>query len=161
MSDLTFVLSDTLAHDALEAFATQRNRIQERLPRAEILHIGGTSLPGLLTTGDVDIVVRVDARDFGTAKELLSGLYSDLHPEAWTADGAFFEALDEQMHVEFALTVTGSLVDLHHAEAWRRIRSDPALVESYNAVKRAHEGGSIDEYLAAKRLFFQENFALA
>jgi hypothetical protein len=34
------------------------------------------------------------------------------------------------------------------------------LIEQYNAMKRAHEGGSMDDYNAAKRAFFYEYFQL-
>jgi hypothetical protein len=60
--------------------------------------------------------------------------------------------------VEVALTVIGTLTDLHHGRAWRLIASDAALRERYNALKRAHEGGSIDDYNVAKRAFFYESF---
>lgn len=159
MSDLTFVLSDTLADEASSAFALHRDRVLEHLPDAEVFHVGGTSLPGLLTTGDVDIVVRVEAETFDRARDVMSELYPDLHPDSWTSEAAFFRVLDEELHVEFALTASGSLVDFHHAEAWRLMASDPALIAEYNAIKRAHEGGSIDAYLSAKRSFFRENFA--
>ena len=59
-----------------------------------------------------------------------------------------------------ALTVVGTLTDLHHGRAWQLIAADPDLVEQYNAMKRAHEGGSADDYNAAKRSFFYENFRL-
>jgi len=42
----------------------------------------------------------------------------------------------------------------------RRIAADPGLIERYNALKRAYEGGSYDEYQAAKRDFFYANFRL-
>ncbi|CAN5790759.1 hypothetical protein BH20ACT14_BH20ACT14_06530 [soil metagenome] len=42
----------------------------------------------------------------------------------------------------------------------RRIAADPGLIEHYNALKRAYEGGSYDEYQAAKRDFFYANFRL-
>ena len=161
MSELTFVMSDALAKEAGTAFAEHTRRIRARLPEVEVRHIGGTSLPGLLTTGDVDILVRVDEREFAHARETLSELYEPLHADRWNEEAAFFDVSGSTPHVEFALTVIGSLIDVHHGDAWRQIAADPDLVYRYNAVKRAHERGSIDEYLAAKRAFFHDNFAVA
>jgi hypothetical protein len=56
--------------------------------------------------------------------------------------------------------VVGTLDDLHHGEAWHQIEADPELNKRYNALKRAHEGGSEDDYKAAKREFFHDNFGL-
>lgn len=157
---MKFVLSDAVAEDAAAAFAEHRRRIAERLPNAEIRHTGGTSIPGILTAGDVDIHVRVAAEAFARARDVLCQLYEPLYVEVWHSEGAFFVAPGTQPPVEIALTAIGSVDDLHHGEAWKRIASDPELIELYNALKRAHEGGSADEYQAAKRDFFRENFAL-
>jgi hypothetical protein len=83
-----------------------------------------------------------------------------MYTEVWHDEGAFFTATDSDPPVEIALTAIGSLDDVHHGEAWDLIAADAALIERYNAMKRAHEGGSIDEYNAAKRAFFYENFQL-
>jgi GrpB-like predicted nucleotidyltransferase (UPF0157 family) len=158
MSRLTFVLSDLVAEEAAAAFAEHERRIRARLPDVEIRHTGGTSVPGVLTTGDVDLHVRTDRRSFEAARDALCELYEPHYPDAWHAEGAFFAAPGSEPPVEVALTAIGSLDDLHHGEAWRRIAADRDLVERYNALKRAHEGGSNEDYQAAKRDFFREHF---
>ena len=67
---------------------------------------------------------------------------------------AFYAAPRTHPRVEVALTARGSLDDFHHGEAWDWIAADAALLERYNALKREHEGGAVDAYLAAKRAFF-------
>ena len=57
-----------------------------------------------------------------------------------------------------ALTAIGGLDDLHHGDAWRRIAADQELIHRYNAMKREHEGGRVDDYNAAKRAFFYDTF---
>ena len=126
----------------------------------EIRHTGGTSVSGVLTTGDVDLQVRTEARSFDAARNVLSQLYEPHCPEAWHAEGAFFVAPGSRPRVEVALTAIGSLDDLHHGEAWTLIAADPNLIDRYNALKRTHEGGSVDDYDVAKRDFFYENFRL-
>ena len=159
MSELTFVLSDVVAESAAAAFAEHEARIHERLPHVDIRHIGGTSIRGVLTQGDdVDLQVRTDRQSFEAVRDVLSELYEPHYVHVWHTEGAYFFAPDSQPRVEIALSVIGSLDDLHHGEAWQRIAADGDLIERYNALKRDHEGGSIDDYLAAKRDFFRDNF---
>ena len=155
-----FVWSDLVAEEAAAAFAEHERRIRERLPDVEVRHTGGTSVRGVLTGGDVDLHVRTQARSFPAARDVLSELYEPYHRDVWHSEGAFFYAPDAGPRVEIALTVAGSLDDLHHGEAWTRIAADPELIDRYNALKRAHEGGSVDDYNAAKRAFFYEHFRL-
>jgi len=102
--------------------------------------------------------VRTDRESFAATRKVLSDLYQPLVPDAWHSEGAFFVAPDSHPVVEVALTVIGSTDDLHHGEAWDRIAADPELIERYNELKRAHEGGLLDDYRAAKRAFFSETF---
>ena len=59
----------------------------------------------------------------------------------------YFFAAGSTPPVEVALTVIGTLDDLHHGEAWQRIEADPELIKQ-------------DDYKAAKRDFFRDNFRL-
>ena len=87
--DLRFVLSDSVADTAARAFAAQESRIRAVLPDAEVRHRGGSSLPGVLTLGDVDVHVRVDAASFAFARGALCELYEPLHADVWHAEWAF------------------------------------------------------------------------
>jgi GrpB-like predicted nucleotidyltransferase (UPF0157 family) len=152
-------MSDVVAEVAAAAFAEHEARIHERLPQVEIRHIGGTSIPGVLTQGDdVDLQVRTERQSFEAVRDALSELYEPHWVHVWHPEGAYFFAPGSQPRVEIALSAIGSLDDLQHGEAWQRMAADPNLVERYNALKREHEGGSIDDYLAAKRDFFRDNF---
>jgi uncharacterized protein len=160
MPRLTFLVSDLVADDAAAAFAEHERRIRDRLPDVEIRHTGGTSIPGVLTTGDVDLQVRAGRESFEVARDVLCELYEPHHLDAWHAEGAFFASPGSRPRVEVALTAIGSLDDLHHGDAWQRIAADRDLIERYNALKREHEGGSVADYEAAKRAFFYDNFRL-
>jgi GrpB-like predicted nucleotidyltransferase (UPF0157 family) len=155
-----FFASDLVAEEAGAVYEEHERRIREQLPHVEVRHTGGTSIAGALTLGDVDIHVRVDRESFPTAREILSGLYEPMYLDAWHQDGAFFADPTAQPPVEVALTVIGTLDDVHHGAAWRQLASDPALLERYNALKREHEHSSVDDYNAAKRAFFRDNFRL-
>lgn len=160
MAHLTFFPSELVANEAAVAFAEHERRIRERFSSVEIRHTGGTSVPGVLTSGDVDLQVRTDSQSFEGARDILCELYEPHHPDAWHSEGAFFFAPSSEPRVEVALTTIGSLDDLHHGDAWRQIAADAALIARYNALKRAHEAGSVEDYQAAKRAFFHENFRL-
>ena len=160
MARLELVLSDEVAAETATAFLEHSTRIHARLPDVEIRHTGGTSAPGLLSSGDVDVHVRTSESTFEQARDVLSELYEPNHLDAWHPEGAFFVAPGTKPPVEVALTVIGSLDDLHHGEAWLRIAESPDLIQRYNAMKLAHGGGPEDEYQAAKRAFFYDNFRL-
>jgi GrpB-like predicted nucleotidyltransferase (UPF0157 family) len=158
MEQPTFLRSELVAEQAQAAFAEHAARIRELLPGAEVRHVGGTSVVGLLTTGDVDLHVRVEQADLPAARDALGRLYEPLHPDHWR-ESAYFFAPDTSPR-EIALTAIGNLDDLHHGEAWQRIAADPELIARYNALKLACEAGSTDDYDVAKRRFFYENFRL-
>ncbi len=152
------VYSETLADQAAATFAEHADRIHERLPHVEVKHTGGSSVPGVLTAGDVDLQVRVEEGEFGPARDVLEELYEPLHPHAWTEEAAFFHQPATEPPVEVALTVKGTVDDFHHGEAWGRMASDGDLRERYNDLKRAHAGGTDEDYAVAKREFFRLNF---
>ena len=152
------VYSETIAERAAVTFAEHAKRIHERLPEVEVNHSGGSSVPGVLTTGDVDLHVRVEEEELAPAREALEEMYEPLHPHAWTDGSAFFNAPGTDPPVEVALTVKGTVDDLHHGEAWERMAADDDLRERYNDLKRAHADGTDEEYAVKKREFFRLNF---
>jgi GrpB-like predicted nucleotidyltransferase (UPF0157 family) len=83
MGEMRFFPSERFADKASAAYEAHLRRIQECLPGAEVRHVGGTSVPGLLTTGDVDVHVRVEPSAFSAARDVLSELYEPLYPDHW------------------------------------------------------------------------------
>jgi GrpB-like predicted nucleotidyltransferase (UPF0157 family) len=158
VNPLHFVWSQSIAGQAAAVFLRHDARIRTRLPDVQIRHTGGSSVPGVLTSGDVDLQVSVEKTAFAPAREALAELYEPLYHEDWPEDAAYFVAHDADPPVEVALTVIGTLDDLHHGAARDRIAADPSLIEAYNALKRSHEGGLEAAYTAAKRDFFSTNF---
>jgi GrpB protein len=80
MSAEMFLLApdDAHARAAAEAlFASIRRELEALLPcAADIRHIGATAVPGCLTKGDLDIVVRVAEQDFPAADAALEGRFA-------------------------------------------------------------------------------------
>ena len=159
MEGMRFFLSDLIAGKAKAAYEEHARRINERLPSVEVRHVGGSSVPGLLTAGDIDLQVRMSEDQYAVACAALCEMYESMYRERWR-ESAYFYAPSSDPRVEIALTAIGNIDDLHHGESWRRIAADPTLIERYNALKRAQEGGSLEDYQAAKREFFYGNFRL-
>jgi hypothetical protein len=90
-------------------------------------------MPGLLTSGDVDLHVRADDQWFEPARDLLCELYEPLFRDEWDSDVAYFVAPDAHPAVEIVLTLIESGDDLYHGEAWQRIAARP---RSGRAVQR-------------------------
>ena len=91
MEVVHFEKSEYFRLKADELFNEQRRILQTKLPFADIQHVGGTVIPGLLTKGDLDINVRVQSEDFEGAVELLKELYEINQPENWSDVYASFK----------------------------------------------------------------------
>ncbi len=149
-----------IAADVLKArqaaerlFATMRPQLREILPAtAEVLHVGATAVPGCLTKGDLDIVVRVEREDFATAEAALAARFARNPGSIRTDEFAAFEDKAATPHLGIHLTVKGAALDVFHRFA-AALRADPALVKRYNALKRAYDGQPMDRYRAAKDAF--------
>ena len=64
-------------------------------------------MPGLLTTGDVDLHVRVEPHAFAAARDVLCKLYEPLYQDCWNESAYFFDPGAEP-RVEISLTEIGT-----------------------------------------------------
>jgi GrpB-like predicted nucleotidyltransferase (UPF0157 family) len=153
--DLSFCRASTLRSRIEQAFEDEQAQIRHLLPRAEVLHTGGTSVPGALTRGDLDIHVRVSADDFCEACDTLISVYVEYRPEMWTAEFVTFVAPNASIATGIALTAVGGEHDRRFLVAWERLKRDPLLLGKYNELKLEYEGApDADSYKAAKSAFF-------
>ncbi len=152
MDTVHFRPSEEFAETAHQLFGEQRSFLQAQFPYADIQHIGGTSVPGLLTKGDVDINVRVSKEQFIDVVAALKKGYEINQPENWSGSYASFK--DDSKNLGVQVTVIGSDKDffVSHRDA---LRHDPKLVVLLNELKSAFEGKSMDEYRAAKGAFLE------
>ena len=139
-----------VAGAAEQAFAAWAVTLAAILPpNAEIEHIGATAVPGCLTKGDLDILVRVARADFAAAEAALAARFDRNLGSVRTSEFAAFadEAADPPLGVQLAVR-GGELDDFL---AFRDLlRADPALLAAYNALKRRHHGGSMQAYRSEK-----------
>ncbi len=148
---------EMLAHG--RAIHRRERRRLRHITDGELVLTGGSCVPGALTVGDVDLHLRVAAADFGDVVERLRGLYEIVHPDIWTATLATFVVRGEDVGI--AVTPIGSEHDRRFTVAWNRLRSEPELLEAYNAMKRKHAGRGDEAYREAKSRFFDEIVATA
>jgi RimJ/RimL family protein N-acetyltransferase/GrpB-like predicted nucleotidyltransferase (UPF0157 family) len=139
-----------------EAVAERRERYRGRLamllPEAEVEEFGATTIPGSITKGDLDLLVRVAEGEFNEARAALGDSYSVHQLDNWTPTFASFKSGSD---VGIHLVVEGSETDLLLRGSRDALMADPELLERYNALKREHEGADPDVYLRAKAAFFE------
>lgn len=155
MEIVTFKNNDEVREEAEQLFSKEREKILRLIPDADIQHIGGTAVPGLLTKGDLDINVRVNKGDFIAAVEILRKHYEINQPEHWTdAFASFKDDTSYVLTLGIQVTVIGSSDD-HFVKHRDALRSDPALVEEFNKLKRAFDGKDMESYRKAKGEFLK------
>ncbi len=154
MAEVYFKPAEDYIDSAGKLFEEQKLRLAPLLPGAEIEHIGSTSIPGLLTKGDLDINIRVAREDFEQAIGVLQQFYEVNQPENWNESFASFKD-DHSFPLDFGaqLTVIGSELD-DFVNLRDKLKSDGELLAAYNAMKSKYQGSSMDEYREAKAEFF-------
>jgi acyl-CoA thioester hydrolase len=123
----------------------------------EVRHVGATAVSGLATKGDLDVAVRVDADEFSAVVAAFDAAGLARNPGAYaTATGCSFDLDDrrDRVGVGVHVVVRGSDDD----EQWhftRLLQKDRGLLARLDALKRAHDGGAMPVYRAAKSAFFE------
>jgi hypothetical protein len=123
-------------------------------PGLELLLTGASSHPDLLTAGDIDLHLRVPATHWDPVVARLRDTYAVVLPEIWQDGFATFQVPGADPPVGIAATAIDGEHDVRFRSAWARLSAEPEARAAYNDLKRAHAGGSVDVYLAAKSAFF-------
>jgi GrpB-like predicted nucleotidyltransferase (UPF0157 family) len=150
--DLTPV-SDVLpqAERILSRVLTQLGAL---LPDAELHHIGATALPGGVTKGDVDVLVRVSPARFPAAVEALRRVFAVRQPDNWTAQFASFgddTGYELPLGVQVVVRDSGADFLLFLRD---HLRANPDVLAEYNRLKSAHAHDGAEGYWQAKDAFF-------
>jgi GrpB-like predicted nucleotidyltransferase (UPF0157 family) len=154
MEHVYFLPYEQVRESAEAAFDRHRAALSLLLPFAQIEHIGGTTLPGVRTKGDLDIQVRVDAAHFDEADRLLSTKFE--RNEGSTRTSTFSSFKDDNLPVPLGiqLSVIGSEYD-DFLRGRELLLASPELAAEYDALKARFESKSMDEYREAKSAFFE------
>ena len=150
---LHFERSDNLLARAEAVRRDHRERLADVGGDVDLRLSGGSSAPGLLTSGDIDLHLRVPPDRFEAVVAELQGRYTVVNPEIWSASLATFAAADDPL-VGLAVTPIGSEHDRRFTLAWDRLRTDADARDAYNEMKREHSGGDLSDYLREKARFF-------
>lgn len=141
---------------ARTAFDAHRRDVVALLPGAEVEHVGATAVPGALTKGDVDLLVRVAEEDFAQAVSVLRKRYVVHQPHNWTGTLASFKAPDSsEPPVGVQLVVAGSDADGFFGPFRDALINDPALLAQYNELKLRLDGLDYETYTERKGTFVE------
>jgi GrpB-like predicted nucleotidyltransferase (UPF0157 family) len=123
-------------------------------PTADVRHIGATAVPGCLTKGDLDIVVRIPVDQFSDADAVLASHFARNEGSIRSGTFAAFEDAARNPHLGIQLVAINGPSDFFHlfVEALQR---SARLVEEYNALKRQYDGANMVLYRAAKDAFVE------
>lgn len=128
----------------------------EMLPSAtEVLHVGASAIPGCLTKGDLDIVIRVTQAEFERADGILATHFARNAGSARTQEFSAFEDLGRAVHVGIQLVARDGSFDFFHRFV-DALRASPELVRRYNTLKLAFDGKSMVDYRKAKDAFIAD-----
>ena len=149
-----FVPSQSYLQRVADLFEEHRRKILHLVPTAEVEHIGATSVPRLLTKGDLDLQVSVFLQEFNQAIVLLRTEYSDHQLENWTESCASFkDERDSDIPVGVQLVIRGSESDIF-VKSRDLLLAQPEKVEELNRLKQCHADGDMDIYIKHKGEFF-------
>ena len=136
-------------------FQTVARKLAEHIPNAEIRHVGSTAIPGTLTKGDLDILVRVGAEDFQSAEATLAGIF-ERNIESFRSD-EFAAFLDKSTEPDLGIQLVRRGGEADSFLIWLdQLQNDAKLRQQYDELKRRFEGKSMEEYREAKALFISE-----
>jgi D-amino-acid oxidase len=154
MEDPYLRSADEILPVARRIRARVRDRLGPLLPPFDLVLTGGSSVPGALTKGDVDLHLRVAPEDFDTTVAVLRGLYPVVHPEIWQGSLATFD-VEAEVPAGLAVTPTGSEHDHRFRRGWEVLAADPRRVAAYNVMKLSGRG----DYESRKSAFFDHLLA--
>ncbi|GAA0480718.1 hypothetical protein Ade02nite_55760 [Paractinoplanes deccanensis] len=146
--------SDDFLAEAHTILYAERARLAPLGDDHELLLVGGCSVPGALTKGDVDLHLRTPPGAFEKTVDRLRNVYRVVLPSIWQPTLATF-ALDAALPTGIAVTPKGSEHDLRFTRTWQRLAADPALLAAYNQMKLAFHHDR-DEYERRKSAFFDD-----
>ncbi len=156
---LALVDADRARQDAERLYNAVLPALAGILPSgSDIRHVGATAVPGCLTKGDLDIVVRVPAEDFAAADASLAARFQRNEGSIRTETFSAFEDASCRPHLGIQLVVIDGPLDFFHLFV-DALMGSPRLVHAYNALKKRHEGRDMAEYREAKDRFVEQVLA--
>ncbi len=158
---MKFLEPDLYQPVAAATYGAIADRLRAVLPNATIEHIGSSAIPGVISKGDLDVFVGVDAKDFSEAIGAIERLGFQIKRDTLRT-----EQLCPFVGANFPLEVGIQLVERgSRFEFFRRFRDqlnrDAVLRGRYNQLK--YESTSLDEseYRVRKSAFIENILAVS
>ena len=145
-----FALSEAATAQARLAFAALAGDLVALLAHAEVEHVGATAVPGCLSKGDLDVLVRVARPEFDASADVLDGALRRSDRNAPTAEYVEYDAATEDVAASVQLVVAGSELDDRFSRLKAILLADPAALAEYNELKMRCEGDTMSAYRQAK-----------
>lgn len=145
------IWSDAIVAEAQAAHSYLARRLVAMGVPGDLVLTGGSSVPGLLTKGDIDLHLRVAEDDFAEVVRRLAAEFAKASPDAWADTLAVFD-IPGARSTGLAVTPIGSEHDHRFTASWDRLRADAELRAEYNALKKMQPGET--SYEARKSDFF-------
>ncbi|EHN67977.1 GrpB family protein [Aliivibrio fischeri] len=148
---MKFFKSDEYQTKCLEQYEYYRSEVLKLLPTARVEHIGASSIPGLISKGDLDIFIGVEVSEISNSILTLEQLgFEEKLNTLRTNELCMMESLSSD--VSFQIVSNGSEFEsfLHFRD---KLRAAPELVSEYNELKRRCTGFSQTDYRKVKSKF--------
>lgn len=149
---MIFLEPEQYQQKCAQLFNSYQKDISTLLPFAKIEHIGSSSIPNVISKGDLDIYIEVKPDQFEFAIEQLKKLnFIEKQNTLRTHELCMLESLNDD-DVAFQIVVTGSKFTFFLTFRNKLIAS-PALVDEYNQLKLQCSHLHPDQYRAIKSEF--------
>jgi GrpB-like predicted nucleotidyltransferase (UPF0157 family) len=150
---MRLISAEELAPSLREHLPSISARLASLVPEAEFHHVGATAIPGAITKGDVDVLLRVEASRFAEATAILRRHFLTRQRENWTDS---FASFGDDSSFPFSLGVQLVIKDsesdfflfLHDY-----FTSDAQHLAEYNRIKMESAPMGTEEYWKAKDRF--------
>lgn len=149
---MKFILSDEIFEKAHEKFLEKKLLLLSIDPSLDVCQSGGTSAKGILTRGDLDLLIRTDTPEqLSRITESLKGKFEIKHPSLWNQEYSLFFEKDE-FDIDYVLVLKESPYDKAQQKI-KELLKDKNFCNEYNELKRKYSDTEYSEYSKAKREF--------
>jgi GrpB-like predicted nucleotidyltransferase (UPF0157 family) len=139
-------------------FSDYREKIHRLIPSARVEHIGSSSIPGLISKGDLDIFVGVNPQVHERSVTMLTSLGFKIKENTLKTPELCMLGREDQ-DVALQVVVNGSRYEFF-IEFRDKLIHSPELLKRYNDLKKSCVSLGVDEYRERKSNFIEQILGL-